>query len=349
MSGFERFNKTEIFVSIVMPVLNEEKFIGNTLQQIARQEYSQSKLEIIVVDGGSVDKTKDIVRAFIAATDLNIRLLENPNKLSSSARNIGIKNAVGDYIMFIDGHIYLPNNLTISEMVTAALKNEARILGRPQPLNPPGLNSFQMLVAAVRSSSLGHSVESYIYSDYEGWVNPTSVSVMYHRSIFEEFGGFDESFDAAEDLEFNYRLSKNKLRAFFSPKFSVYYYPRDCMSGLYVQMQRYGLGRIKFSKKHPESFNFEVLAPCLAVLTAFMSPILVGLLYESALHGLLTIAVLVSCACWVLSRILKVSNPLFVLSSFICLLIVYIGLSFGIFKGICQSIFGRDRRNDDHI
>ena len=81
-----------------------------------------------------------------------------------------------------------------------------------------------------------------IYGDYEGFASPVSNGAVYTRRVFEKIGYVDERFDAAEDVEFNYRCAKAGLRSFTSMKAAVYYYPRSSLGTLFRQMSRYGSG-----------------------------------------------------------------------------------------------------------
>jgi GT2 family glycosyltransferase len=90
---------------------------------------------------------------------------------------------------------------------------------------------------------------------------------MYHRSVFEAVGGFDEGFDAAEDVEFNYRLERAGYRCFTSAKLAIHYYPRSSVGALFRQLKRYGYGRAAFLLKHPERFTLETLVPAGFVLS----------------------------------------------------------------------------------
>ena len=237
------------YLSVVMPVRNEELFIEQTLTQLAAQDYPQDRFEIRVVDGMSTDNTKARVKEFQRNhPDINIELHENPRRLSSAARNIGVRNAKGDYILIVDGHVHIPSNRLLRDSAELIWKYEPRVLGRPQHLDPPGIDLFQQSVALVRSTPIGHSPESEIYSRETKFVSPISVAVMYHRSVFEQIGEFDESFDAAEDYEFNYRLEASDERCLISPKLEILYYPRGNLKSLFMQMQRYGLGRARFLK-----------------------------------------------------------------------------------------------------
>ncbi|WP_319583717.1 glycosyltransferase family 2 protein [uncultured Pseudodesulfovibrio sp.] len=267
------------FVTVVTPVYNEESFIADTLRQILGQDYPTDCFEIIVADGGSSDGTCDIVRSF-AMENPCVRLMDNPGKRSSSGRNVGFREGKGDYFLVIDGHCHIPSKTLLSDMVRIFEETGAQCLGRPQRLDPPGLSRFQHAVAAARASRIGHGGDSLIYGDYEGFASPMSNGAAYTREVFETVGYVDETFDACEDVEFNYRVEKAGLRAYTSPRLLVQYYPRDSVGSLFRQMERYGLGRWELLMKHPETLSFNLLVPAvfvLAVITALLSLLLAGM------------------------------------------------------------------------
>ena len=255
-------------ITIIVPVRNEERFIRNTLSQLVDQDYPSDQYEIIVVDGVSDDKTATIAEECSRCwPSPKIRVLTNAKKLSSSARNIGVRAAAGRYLLIIDGHVHIPTRSLLSDMAEVLKKGRFEILGRPQYLTPPGLTRFQEVVAGVRASKIGHSGESHIYSAEERIVSPTSVAILYSHKIFPEIGYFDETFDAAEDLEFNHRLDIAGYECWISPKFEVTYYPRDRLRGLFKQMQRYGDGRARFYLKYPQRLRLNAVVPALFLLT----------------------------------------------------------------------------------
>ncbi len=255
------------FITVMIPVRNEAKDITRLLRQLYDQDYPRDRMEVIVCDANSSDGTKECITGFKEAhSDMNLLLLNNPHLLSSAGRNLAIRNGHGEYFLLIDGHCHIPNQSLIKNAVTIALENHALVLGRPQPLDPPGITLFQQAVALARTSRLAHSQESMIYSTYEGWCSPISIGVMYHRSLFDQVGYFDEQFDAAEDLEFNYRLEKAGIRCYTSPKLAVYYYPRKNLINLFWQLYRYGYGRAHFIVKYPERATLETFIPTVFVL-----------------------------------------------------------------------------------
>ena len=233
------------YLTIVVPVRNEEQFIGDTLSMLAEQDYPRDRFEVVVVDGMSIDRTRDVVREFVVAhRTINLRLLENPGWLSSRGRNIGIRAARGRLIAVIDGHVHIPNNGLFQAMEDLAERSGALCLARPAPLLVSSIRAgTPYWIGVARGSWIAHSAHSYIYSDFEGFVDPRSSGFAYDREVFSRVGYFDESFDAAEDVEFHYRLQAAGIQAYTSNRLTINSYPRSTIGGLFRQMMRYGLGR----------------------------------------------------------------------------------------------------------
>ncbi|MBV5330681.1 MAG: glycosyltransferase family 2 protein [Chlorobium sp.] len=248
------------FITIVMPVYNEARFIAQTLGQLLEQKYPSDRFEILVVDGMSTDRTREIVTE-LSSRHPNIFLLDNPKHRSSAGRNVGFKAGQGEYFLVVDGHCFIPSYALLSNMVDCFARSGADCLGRPQPLDPPNLAPFQQAVALARGSRFGHGGDSMIYRDYEGFASPVSNGAVYRKDVFEKIGYVDETFDACEDVEFNYRVEQAGLTCYTSPKLTIRYYPRENLPGLFRQMIRYGEGRFRFIKKHREALTINQLIP----------------------------------------------------------------------------------------
>lgn len=253
------------FITIVLPVFNEAETISTTLRQLLQQDYPADLFEVIVCDGGSADDTRCIVD-MMAAVDGRVHLRNNPGRRSSSGRNVGFRCGRGDVFVVVDGHCFIPSECWLHNVADAFMQSGADCLGRPQPLDPPGISSFQQAVALARASRIGHGDSSLIYCDFEGYASPVSNGAAYRRNVFERIGFVDESFDACEDVEFNYRVEQAGLRAYTSPKLAVKYYPRESLSGLFQQMVRYGIGRFRLLAKHPATLSNSILVPPLFVV-----------------------------------------------------------------------------------
>jgi glycosyltransferase involved in cell wall biosynthesis len=271
-----------IYLSVVIPVCNEERFIPQTLEALARQDFDTDRFELIVVDGLSTDATCSVVGKFAREHGgVNVRLYSNPGRLSSCARNIGIRQARGSLIAVIDGHVHIPSLSLFRTMERIHRERGTLCLARPAPLDAPGLDSGTgYWIAVARKSWLGHSTKSFIYSDYEGFVDPMSSGFAYNRSVFDKVGYFDESFDAAEDVEFHYRLKQAGIAAYTSPGLLIYSYPRESLRALLRQQVRYGVGRARLIRKHPEAFTLETLIPA-GILGFFAAAPAIGIWWHS--------------------------------------------------------------------
>jgi succinoglycan biosynthesis protein ExoA len=289
------------FVSVIVPVRNEEAFIGRTLDQLLGQDYPAGRFEILVADGRSTDGTRDIVGEY-AARHGCVRLLDNPRRWSSGGRNQAVRAALGEILIVIDGHCELDGPEYFRELAEAFRRSGADCVGRPQPLDVSGATKLQRAVAAARASWLGHHPDSHIYSTAERFVPPQSVAVAYRRSVFETVGLFDERFDACEDVEFNHRVDRAGLRCFFTPRVRARYVPRSDLRGLFRQMARYGRGRVRLARKHPETFNVRGFVPAVLLLglaaglaLCWLSPWLM-MLYAGAIALYASVVLLVSAA-----------------------------------------------------
>lgn len=252
-------------ISVIVPVYNEAKHIESVLDQLISQQYPDENYEILVVDGLSTDGTPDLIQKYVNEY-VNIHLLMNPKRLSSYARNIGIKAAKGDIILIVDGHCIIPHHEILAN-VNKMMKNpEIDALGRPQPLLQENLTPIQNAIALARSSRLGHQPDSFIYSDKPQLVPAQSVAVAYRRKVFDQIGLFDEKFDACEDCELNQRFDNADFKCYFTPDIGVYYVPRDSFSKLWKQMIRYGTGRVRLERKHPGSCSLKLIVPALFVI-----------------------------------------------------------------------------------
>ncbi|HVP40124.1 MAG TPA: glycosyltransferase, partial [Candidatus Saccharimonadales bacterium] len=216
-------------LSVVVPVLNEARFVAGTLGELLDQDLPEDQFEILVVDGGSTDGTRAAVAA-VAGAHPGVRLLDNPRRRSSAGRNVGWRAARAPYVLFVDGHVHLGGRGLLSATL-AAFESGAVALARAQPLDPPGLTPFQRAVAAARATWLGHQGGSHIYEEREGEVDPSSSGAAYRVDLLQALGGYDERFDACEDVEFNERVKLRGLLARTSPAFTVRYYPREDLRG----------------------------------------------------------------------------------------------------------------------
>jgi len=325
------------FITVSMPVRNEEKFIDGTLKQLLNQDYPDDRYEIIVADGLSTDRTKHKVNAIIANHN-HVTLLSNPGVFPSSGRNVSFKNGKGDFFVVVDGHCKICNKYFLRNIAEAFQRSNAECLGRPQPFIVPEAETTQRAIALARSSSLGHSSDSFIHSDEEGFFSPVSVGCAYSKKVFDIIGYLDETFDACEDVEFNYRVEKAGFKSFFTPKITVQYYPRDSFKGLFKQLKRYGEGRARFVFKHPEALTTDTLKPALLFLGIFLGWLTV-FINEYLFYAYLSVVFAYSALLLYFSAKLRTNeNFPFIFKIFTAFFITHISLGFGLVTGTIKKL-----------
>ena len=161
-------------VSVVLPVLNEARDLGDLLDQLRGQEPVPGGYEVIVVDGGSTDGTVDLVEARMRCWP-GLSLRPTPRRRSGPARNVGARYARGEYVLFLDGHCAIPRPDYLRRVVEIFVETGAGCLARPQPLGELARGRWAEAIAAARHSPLGHNPGSDIYGGDPGPTDPSSA------------------------------------------------------------------------------------------------------------------------------------------------------------------------------
>lgn len=261
-------------VTIVMPVLNEERHLPRTLQSVMEQDYPRSQLELLVVDGGSVDCSREVVREFAARFPaVRIKLLHNPNGIIPASMNIGIRSAQGQVILRVDSHCILARDY-VRRCLEYLLCSGADNVGGPA--QPVGETHVGEVVALATSCLFGHGGSAFRYSRREGDVDTVFLGA-FRRDLFEAIGGYDEELPNSEDYELNQRIRAAGGRVLLTPAARVWYITKDSLSGLARQYFRYGFGRLQVIRKYPEALKIRHLGTVGFLLSLLLTGLL-GLL-----------------------------------------------------------------------
>lgn len=281
-------HKSNIMISIVCPVYNEEKHIAGCLDSIIRQDYPHDQMEVLIVDGMSTDRTREIVQQYTEQYPF-IFLLNNPKKIVPVGLNIAIRVAKGDVIIRMDAHASYPDNyFSVLEKKLYEL-NADNVGGRCRTL-PAKQTPVCEAIAAALSSPFGMGDSHFrIGTDKEMQVDTVPFG-CFRREVFERIGYFDEELVRNQDDEFNGRIIKYGGRIYLIPSVVIDYYARDTIGKVSKMFYQYGLFKPLVSKKLGNPATVRQFFPPLFVLG-----LVVGLLLSifSPICRILYVAVLV--------------------------------------------------------
>ncbi len=230
----------------MIPCLNEAAHIGGLIAHLLDDPDWTDPL-IVVADGGSTDGTVDIVQA-IALTDRRVRLLHNPAKLQSAGVNLAaVQFGKGRrWMVRVDAHAGYPDHYVSRLLSEGRDKGAASVV---VAMNTEGQGGFQTAAATAQNSVLGAGGSAHRCGTRSGWVDH-GHHALFDLEHFFGVGGYDESFGANEDAEFDVRLGKANGRIWLSPDVRITYYPRRTAQGLFRQYVNYGKGRARTLLTH---------------------------------------------------------------------------------------------------
>ncbi len=255
------------FVSVVLPIYNEEEHIKACLDSLLRQDYQQERMEILVVDGRSQDHTREIVyREYVQQYD-HIQLLDNPDRIVPTALNIGIRAACGEIFIRVDGHTTLAPDY-VRQCVGALERSGADNVGGR--MDAEAFGYFGEVVALATSSPFGVGGARFHYSQQEEWVDTVYLGA-YPRRVFERIGLFDEEMVRNQDDEFNYRLRAQGGRILLSPCVRSRYICRDKPRKLWRQYFQYGYWKVRVLQKHPRQMRGRQFVPAVFLIGLFVT------------------------------------------------------------------------------
>jgi glycosyltransferase involved in cell wall biosynthesis len=191
------------FVTVVVPVYNEKRSIGDTLRSLLSQEYPSRYYEIIVVDNGSTDGTLDIVKRS------GVKVLQEPIRSSYRARNKGIKEARGNYVAFIDGDC-IAHNDWLKNLIDVAMKKECGFIAG-KTINVLREHSLGNRLYILRCSpeTRRESIEQY--------ESVPAVNMLVNMKLFDTFGLFREVISGS-DIEFSKRVTNGGEKVIYAEK-----------------------------------------------------------------------------------------------------------------------------------
>src|SRR5260370_25990298 len=230
-----------VFVSVVIPCYNEERFIAKALEQLAGQ-YEKGRFEIIVVDGMSEDHTRDLVAEFKAKhPGLWVTIIDNPKRNIPTALNLGVSAARADIIARMDAHA-VPSEGYIRRCVEVLGQHNAGVVGMPCRVRAGTNTLLARAIANAVSHPFGIGDAKYRLSKGAALQEEvdTVAFACFRKSLWKELGGFNESLLTNEDYDFNYRVRLAGREVILDRSAHCDYFARTTAKALASQYLRYG-------------------------------------------------------------------------------------------------------------
>ncbi|MFD4970521.1 glycosyltransferase family 2 protein [Streptomyces sp. NPDC058424] len=256
-------------VSVIMPVLNEERHLRGAVEAILAQEYG-GEMEVVIALGPSADRTDDIA-AELVAEDPRVHTVPNPTGRTPAALNAAIKASRHPIVVRVDGHGMLSPDY-IATAVRLLEETGAQNVGGI--MHAEGENAWEHAVAAAMTSKVGVGNAAFHTGGQAGPAETVYLGV-FRRAALEQQGGYNEEFIRAQDWELNFRIREAGGLIWFSPELRVSYRPRPNVKALARQYKDYGRWRHVVARYHQGSINLRYLAPPAAVC-AIAAGIVVG-------------------------------------------------------------------------
>lgn len=263
-----------LFVSIIIPCRNEEKFIRACLDSVVSNDYPKDRLEVLIIDGMSEDKTKFIIKEYAEKYSF-IKIFQNNKKIAPVAQNIGLEKSGGEIVLIMDAHAIYPKDY-ISKCVFSLEKHGVDCVGGLLRVFPRNNSFIGRAIALAFSSSFGAGNAEYkTYSSKNPKLVDTVPYGCFRREIFDKIGNWNEKFDRSYDVDFYSRLRRSGGKILLLPDIFISYYVRSDIEGFWKHNFLDGVWvtyPLKFANNIP--FSWRHFVPLFFVLSLTVSAVL---------------------------------------------------------------------------
>lgn len=231
-------------VTIMMPVYNEERSVAEAVASALRQTVQST--ELLVIDGFSEDATREVVGA-LALEEPRIRLLENPQRNISSALNVGLSHARGEFVSRVDAHLTITDSYIETGLEVLAEHPDVAAVGGCR-IGVASTKTGQAVAAALSSPfGVGDSINHYATEPQE--TDHASMGV-YRTEVLRAVGGWDENLRVNEDVDIDHRILALGHKIRYHPDMIMYWSVRETLRDFGRQYRRYGRGKAGMVRKN---------------------------------------------------------------------------------------------------
>lgn len=257
------------FITVIIVMRNEEKYIRKCLESVINQDYPKDKFEIIVVDGESDDRSIEIIEEY--AKDNDIKIIINKKRILAAGWNIGIKAAKGEIVIRPDAHSYIERDFINKNVETLINHPDAICVGgKIESISLDG--TMAKSITNVLSSPFGVGNSYFRIGSKAKYVDTVAYGA-YRKEIFDKIGYFNEELERNQDLELHSRIKKYGGKFYFNPEIKSYYFTRSTLKGFAKQAYRNGKWNIITLNWQKEALSIRHLIPFLFVISILFNSI----------------------------------------------------------------------------
>lgn len=322
-------------VAIIIPTLNEERFIAQCLDSVINQNFILEEMDIMVVDGGSKDKTQCIVEEY-GKKYANIRLLQNPKRIQSVAFNIGVANSEAPIVVRLDAHAEYDKSY-IAKCVENHQCAKYGNVGGKCIISLRRENIWSKANVILNAMRFGIGGAAFRVSNKKALVDTVPFG-CFTRKVLNHVGKMNETLPRGEDNEFNFRIRKAGYSILFDPEIIAIYYARETFKESVKQMFANGFSIGVLFHACPKSIGLRHFVPFLFIcsIITWLLLALINPMLGFCILGLEMIIYLITDICASLIAAIreewkvKIVLPLLVLS-------VHMAYGIGTIKGLVKK------------
>ena len=266
------------FISIIIPVRNEGKYIGGCLDSLMASTYPLERPEILVADGCSTDNTLTLLGEYQKKFPQLLRIINNPRKIVPPGLNLMIRESKGEFIARIDAHCIYPKDYL--EILCNHMREHPEVANVGACCETvPGSDSK---MAKAISIAISHPFGIGNAQFRIGGEKPRAVDTVpfgfFRKEVFVRHGYFDEDLVRNQDDEFNHRLVKNGETIILIPSLKVVYFARPTLPAIAKMYFQYGLFKPLCVKKLGGAVTLRQFVPLLFFASLFFCLALAAIL-----------------------------------------------------------------------
>ncbi len=259
---------TDVVVSVILPLYNEEKYIAECLNSLVQQTYPRERMEWILVDGNSTDKTVEIVNEYISRAELPIKLLHNERRKTPYALNMAIEAAAGKYIIRFDAHSYFYPDY-IEKCVHYLDTTDADNVGGLAETEATGF--VGEAIAQMISTKFGVGGSDFRVGEGNRFVDTVPFGA-FRREVFQRVGLFNPKLIRSEDNDMNARIRQSGGKIWLAEDIRFKYYCRDTVKGILKMGLQNGNALFFTLRENPKAMSIRHFIPFFFLVSLLVLP-----------------------------------------------------------------------------